>query len=244
MDKTEHAMALKEAKFDINELFFSITDQESTILAGNEVFVRISGYTKQELIGSFHNIVRHPDMPRIIFKTLWDYLKADKPIVAYVKNQTKEGNYYWVLAAVFPLDDRFVSIRIKPTSKLFTAAKELYFKLLLAESRGGMEESGSLLAELLKALGYEEYEHFMRAALLDELKERQTLVSKVDLNENYNEPSPSLQKLRIVHGYSRELMDQYDAWFDKIGLFTAIKAMFGEKGYKLRELARDVVFYP
>ncbi|MFA5216303.1 PAS domain-containing protein [Sulfuricurvum sp.] len=242
MDKTEHAMALKEAKFDINELFFSITDQESTILSGNEVFVRISGYSKEELIGSFHNIVRHPDMPKIIFKTFWDYLKADKPIVAYVKNQTKEGNYYWVLASVFPLNDQYVSIRIKPTTKLFAAAKELYFKLLMAESRGGMEESGNILPELLRALGYEAYEHFMRDALLDELKERQTLVSKVDINNNYNEPSPSLQKLRTVHGYSCELMDQYDAWFDKIDLFTGVKSTFEEKGYKLRELARDIVF--
>jgi len=242
MDKTEQAMALKEAKFDINELFFSITDQASTILSGNEVFVRISGYTKEELIGSFHNVIRHPDMPKIIFKTLWEYLNADKPIVAYVKNQTKEGNYYWVLAAVFPLTDRFISIRIKPSAKVFAATKEFYFKLLMAESRGGMEESGTLFPELLKGLGYDDYDHFMGAALLDELKERQILVSKVEINENYQEASPSLQKLKIVHGDSRELMDQYDAWFDKIELFTAVKSMFEEKGHKLRELARDVVF--
>lgn len=242
MDKTEHAIALKEAKFDINELFFSITDQASTILSGNEVFVRISGYTKEELIGQFHNIIRHPDMPKIIFKTFWDYLNADKPIVAYVKNQTKDGNYYWVLAAVFPLNDRFISIRIKPTTKLFAAAKELYFKLLMAESRGGMEASGTLVPELLKGLGYEDYDHFMSAALLDELKERQLIVAKVDINENYHEASPTLEKLKIVHGYSRDLMDQYDVWFDKIELFTAVKSMFEEKGHKLRELARDVVF--
>lgn len=242
MDHPNHTAINKEAKFEVNELFFSITDQESTILSGNEVFVRISGYTKEELIGSFHNIIRHPDMPKIIFKTFWDYLKADKPIVAYVKNQTKEGNYYWVLAAVFPLKDRLISIRIKPTTKLFAAAKELYFKLLMAESRGEMEESGKILPELLHALGYEDYDRFMNDALLHELKERKNLVTKAVMNEEYHELSPSLQKLKIVHGYSSTLMDQYDVWFEKIDMFTAVKSMFEEKGHKLRELARDVVF--
>ncbi len=92
------ASAMREAKFEIDELFFSITDQASTILSGNEVFVRISGYKKEELLGQFHNIIRHPDMPRVVFKMLWDHLKRDKPVVAYVKNKTKDGGYYWVLA--------------------------------------------------------------------------------------------------------------------------------------------------
>ncbi|MDD5160094.1 MAG: PAS domain-containing protein [Sulfuricurvum sp.] len=242
MDKTEHALALKEAKFDINELFFSITDHASTILSGNDVFVRISGYSKEELIGNFHNIIRHPDMPRIIFKTLWDYLKAEKPIVAYVKNKSKDGGYYWVLAAVFPLGERYISIRIKPNTKLFAAIKEVYATLLRTEGNGGMEESGQLLPELLKMHGYEDYDHFMNDALLQELKERQQNVSKALINEDYHAPSPTLEKLKTVYCYSTELMNQYDEWFEKIDLFTQVKSMFEEKGLKLRELARDVVF--
>lgn len=242
MDRVEHALTLKEAKFDINELFFSITDHDSTICSGNEVFVRISGYDKNELIGSFHNIIRHPDMPKVIFKTLWDYLKANKPIVAYVKNKTKQGGYYWVLAAVFPLDDRYVSIRIKPNTKLLGAVKELYPKLLKAENIGGMDESVKLLAELLGPLGYENYDRFMNDALLQELNGRQNNVSTVVINDEYQILRPSLKKLRIVYGYSRELMNRYDEWFEKIGLFTQVKATFEEKGMKLRELARDIVF--
>lgn len=243
MEETTRSSAVTaEAKFNINELFFSITDKESTILSGNEVFVRISGYTKDELIGKSHNIIRHPDMPRIVFKVLWDYLNAGKPIVAYVKNKTKEGRYYWVLAAVFPLNDHYISIRIKPTTELFTAAKELYANLLIAESKGGMEESGRILPELLTGYGYENYDRFMSDALLQELKERQKFVSKVAINDNYHAASPSLQKLKVVYDYSRELMDEYDEWFDKIDTFIQVKSIFEEKGLLLRHHARDIVF--
>ncbi|MFY9142460.1 PAS domain-containing protein [Sulfuricurvum sp.] len=242
MENTEHALPPKEAKFDINELFFSITDHASTILCGNEVFVSISGYREEELIGKFHNVIRHPDMPRIIFKTLWDYLQADKPIVAYVKNKTKEGGFYWVLAAVFPINDRYISIRIKPTSKIFAAVKEIYAKLLAAEEMGGMDESGKILSELLNLNGYEDYDHFMNDALLQELGERQKYVSNITPNEDNNIVSPSLKKLKVVHGYSLDLMNQYDIWFEKIDFFLKVKSMFEEKGLKLRELARDIVF--
>jgi aerotaxis receptor len=242
MDKIEHALALKEAKFDINELFFSITDQASTILSGNDVFVRISGYSREELIGQFHNIIRHPNMPRIIFKTLWSYLQEGKPIVAFVKNKTKEGGFYWVLAAVFPLDNRYVSIRVKPHTKLFVLARDLYRKLLIAEANGGMDESGKVLSELLIKHGYENYDSFMNDALLLELRERQSIIPKNTINDEYEVSSAYVQKLRVVHGYSKELMSQYDAWFEKIDLFTQVKSMFEEKGLKLRELARDIVF--
>ncbi|MFH0709677.1 MAG: PAS domain-containing protein [Pseudomonadota bacterium] len=236
MEKLQTAMTLKEAKFDINELFFSITDQDSTIRSGNEVFIRISGYRKDELIGSFHNIIRHPDMPKILFKTFWEYLQAGKPIVAYVKNKTKEGGYYWVLAAVFPLNDRYVSIRIKPNSTLFTAAKELYFKLLMAETKENVEASDTLLPQLLSELGYTTYDHFMSDILLHELQERQKVIS-------YSENESQLESpLTLAYSYSKTLMKEYDRWFDKIEMFSQVKSMFEEKGMVLRLLAREIVF--
>lgn len=242
MEKNDHPVALKEAKFDANELFFSITSSDSTILSGNDVFVRISGYTKQELIGQFHNVIRHPDMPRVIFKTLWEYIKADKPIVAYVKNKTKEGGYYWVLAAVFPLKERFISIRIKPDTKVFGAARELYFKLLMAESKEGMEASESLLPDLLRQLGYKNYDHFMGEALLCELKNRQKLQLQSCLKEERTVTSPPLlSQLKLAHAHCESLMHEYDKWFEKIDFFTELKSIFEEKGMVLRYLARDIV---
>ncbi len=236
MENIQTAMILKEAKFDMNELFFSITDQDSTIRSGNEVFVRISGYTKDELIGSFHNIIRHPDMPKIIFKTFWEYLYAGKPIVAYVKNQTKEGGYYWVLAAVFPLNDRYISIRIKPNSKLFAIAKELYFKLLMAETKDNIEASSILLPKLLIDLGYTSYDHFMSEVLLHELQERQKVIYDSQRVSEFESP------LTLAYSYSKTLMKEYDCWFEKIDMFSQVKSMFEEKGLIMRHLAREIVF--
>ncbi|MGA9045856.1 PAS domain-containing protein [Sulfuricurvum sp.] len=233
---------MKETKLNSNELFFSITSHDSTILSGNDVFVRISGYTKDELIGSFHNIVRHPDMPRVIFKTLWDHIKAGKPIVAYVKNKTKEGGYYWVLAAVFPLKERYVSIRIKPDTKVFSAIRELYVKLLMAESTGGMDESERIMPELLREVGYESYEHFMGDALLSELKGRQNLKSQSCMKaEDFVLVHPQLSQLKSAHTQCEILLQEYDRWFEKIDFFADIKSIFEEKGMALRYLARDIV---
>jgi len=242
VEKNDHTVTLKEAKLNSDELFFSITSHDSTILSGNDVFVRISGYTKEELIGHFHNIIRHPDMPRVIFKTLWDYIQAGKPIVAYVKNKTKEGGYYWVLAAVFPLKERYVSIRIKPDTKVFSAVRELYFKLLIAESKEGMEESERLMAVLLRELGYENYDHFMGDALQSELKGRQKIKSQSCMQaEDFNMAHPLLSQLKSAHTQCEILLQEYDRWFEKIDFFADIKSIFEEKGMALRYLARDIV---
>ncbi len=246
MEQTTHVSApQREAKFNINELFFSITDLESTILSGNEVFIRISGYTKEEAIGQYHNIVRHPDMSRIFFKVIWETIKGSQPIAGYVKNRTKTGEYYWVFAALFPLGDRYVSIRIKPTSKFFTIAQEMYPLFLDAETRGGMEESGKLVPVILNQLGYEDYNHFMSDALLEELQERKKLLSFESIesmSEFDRSHSPLSQRLKTVHGYTRELMEKYDGWFEKIDMFKDVKSVFEEKSLILRQVAREVVF--
>jgi aerotaxis receptor len=105
----------QESPFKNDEFFFSITDERGVIEAGNDVFTRISGYAIEEMIGNPHSIVRHPDMPRVVFKLLWGTIKQRQPIVAYVKNMAQDGSYYWVLASVFPIGKRYASIRIKPT---------------------------------------------------------------------------------------------------------------------------------
>lgn len=244
MENRGCAITMKEAKFESNELFFSITDHASTILSGNEVFVRISGYSKDELIGQFHNIIRHPDMPRVVFKTFWDRLKEDKPVVAYVKNRTKEGGFYWVLAAVFPMNGQYVSIRIKPNSSIFAVVRDLYTQLSTAESQGAMDASEPLLNALLNDLGFDDYEHFMSRALLVELVERKkgkgsSESGSTGSNETDSALSRQLTSLLLI---SQLLMKRYDQWFEKIDLFNDVKTLFEEKGIKLRHLARDIVF--
>ena len=87
----------KEIKLDPSKTIMSKTDKKGIIEYANEYFMEISGYEEYELMGKPHNIIRHPDMPKVIFKELWVRLKKGENIHALVKNLTKNGDYYWVL---------------------------------------------------------------------------------------------------------------------------------------------------
>ncbi|MDD5718013.1 MAG: PAS domain-containing protein, partial [Sulfuricurvum sp.] len=233
----------KEATFGTNELFFSITQKDSTIVSGNGAFIRISGYPKDELIGRYHNIVRHPEMPKVIFKTFWERLEAKKPIVAYVQNRAKNGDHYWVIAAVFPLEKYYLSIRIKPNSPLFSAIKDLYHRLLEEEGSSGIAASEHALEQGLNTLGYSNYDQFMGEALLGELQERKRYANPQKRESDYaNEPSEWVSRLNSIHRYASDSIRYYERWFEKIGLFKEMKVMFEEKSLHLRHLGREIVF--
>lgn len=89
-----------ETEIPENELIISRTDLNGVITYVNETFAKISGYEPQELIGKPHNIIRHPDMPKSVFKELWDTIKQGKTWRGYVKNLRKDRGYYWVYAEV------------------------------------------------------------------------------------------------------------------------------------------------
>ena len=112
----------------------------------------------------------HPDMPRIIFKLLWDRIKAKEEIFAYVKNLSADGSYYWVYANVtasIDSNDRVVgyySVRRKPSDNALNIVKDLYRTLLEKERSGGLEASTSYLTDLLEqeGLSYDEYINFLQ----------------------------------------------------------------------------------
>lgn len=79
-----------------DDFIVSKTDLKGRITYGNEIFIEFSGYTEQELLGSQHNIIRHPDMPRAAFKLAWDTIQAGREFFAYVKNMSKDGGFYSV----------------------------------------------------------------------------------------------------------------------------------------------------
>lgn len=81
----------------------SKTDPKGYITYANDLFVNISGFAREELMGKQHNIIRHPDMPRSIFKLMWDRISRGEELHVYVKNRTKQGQFYWVLAKVSPI---------------------------------------------------------------------------------------------------------------------------------------------
>lgn len=92
----------REVFFDKGDIIVSKTDPKGRLTYCNDLFQKIAGFSEKELLGQPHSIIRHPDMPRAIFKLLWDTLLKGEEIFAYVKNITKNGDHYWVLAHVTP----------------------------------------------------------------------------------------------------------------------------------------------
>src|SRR5579871_2355063 len=110
MKKTTVIPTNHEVTFGDDEIIVSKTDIKGHIQYANEVFLRISGYSENEVLGEPHNVIRHPDMPRCIFKLLWDTISSGHEIFAYVKNLCKDGSYYWVLAHVTPTFNNYGEI--------------------------------------------------------------------------------------------------------------------------------------
>jgi PAS domain S-box-containing protein len=94
--------AATEVFFSADDIIVSKTDLKGRITYANDTFCRIAGYAERELIGQPHSIIRHPDMPRAVFKLLWDTLAEQREVFAYVKNRTRSGDFYWVFAHVTP----------------------------------------------------------------------------------------------------------------------------------------------
>lgn len=170
MEKNRPKPTGNERNFNHNQMFFSHTDTYGAIRFGNDVFVKISGYTKDKLFGAPHNIIRHPDMPKCVFKLFWQTIKSQQPIVAYVKNMAINGDHYWVLAAAYPIEGGYLSIRIKPTSEIFHTVKKVYEQVLQEEQKSGVDRAGELLLKLLNDSGFSNYEEFMTKAFFNELK--------------------------------------------------------------------------
>jgi methyl-accepting chemotaxis protein len=107
------------------------TDLNGVITFANDVFVEISGYSREELLGSSHNIVRHPDMPSVVYEEMWKTLKKGNPWHRVIKNRTKAGDYYWVSANVMPVFENsqvvsYMSVRHAPARNEVDSADRLY----------------------------------------------------------------------------------------------------------------------
>ena len=151
-----------------DDFIVSKTDLKGRITYGNRIFIEFSGYTEEELLGAQHNIIRHPDMPRAVFKLLWDTIQSGNECFAYVKNMAKDGSFYWVFATVTPSYDQqgnlvgYLSVRRKPKASAVAVAGELYRNMLTAEQQAGARDaisaSSRILTDLLndKGLSYEE----------------------------------------------------------------------------------------
>ncbi|MCL7930300.1 methyl-accepting chemotaxis protein [Halomonas llamarensis] len=125
------AVTQREHVLDDGDVLISKTDSQSHILYANQAFIGISGFDYDELYHAPHNIVRHPDMPEVVFKDMWNDLQAGKYWSGLIKNRRKNGDHYWVRANVVPLREGnkvtgFCSIRIKPSRQEVAQAEEVY----------------------------------------------------------------------------------------------------------------------
>jgi len=135
--RTVYATAL-EVPFPEGRLIVSRTDLAGIITHANDAFVEMSGYTHEELMGAPHHILRHPDMPKIAFKGLWDDMAAGKKWHGYVKNLRKDGAYYWVYATAVPnvrngVIVGYTSVRRKPSRTRINELIPLYQQWLEQE---------------------------------------------------------------------------------------------------------------
>ncbi len=138
----------KEIKLDTKRYIVSKTNPQGIIEYGNDYFVKVSGYKESELIGRPHNIIRHPDMPRVAFKLMWDRISSGNNFIAVVKNLAKDGSYYWVVTDFEPKIDAITNEIISYTAFRKAASQEaintiapIYKKLIEIEKDGGLEAS-------------------------------------------------------------------------------------------------------
>ena len=147
-----------------NDFIVSKTDLKGRITYTNKIFMDMAGYTEGELLGKPHNIIRHQDMPKAVFKLLWDVVQAGEEIFAYVINKTKNGDAYWVYANVTPSFDingkiiGYYSVRRMPNPKALDIIIPLYKSMLNAEKSGGVTAGTKILTDLLdeKGVSYNE----------------------------------------------------------------------------------------
>ncbi|MFZ5579336.1 MAG: PAS domain-containing protein [Pseudomonadota bacterium] len=137
----------REVLLEETDFIVSKTDRQGRLTYANRMFMRISGFKESELIGVQHNIVRHPDMPRSVFKLLWDTISSGQECFAYVKNLCKNGDHYWVMANVTPDYDQkgqivgYFSVRRRPEEGAIRIIEPLYRDMLAAEQAVGSRDA-------------------------------------------------------------------------------------------------------
>ena len=163
----------KERFFGEDEIIVSKTDGRGRLTYINRLFCQLSDYSEEECLGSPHSIIRHPDMPRCIFYLLWERIKAGQEVFAYVKNRSKNNDYYWVIAHVTPSFDSggnmigYHSNRRTPNRQVLEEIIIPLYRKLLAEEqqhssrKDGIQASVQLLNKTMQTMGksYDEFIH-------------------------------------------------------------------------------------
>ena len=165
----------EESHMRDEDFIVSKTDSKGRINYCNEIFIRFSGYNEHELLGQPHNIIRHPDMPRSVYRLMWSTLQAKQEFFGIVKNLCKSGAYYWTFANVTPsFDERsrlvgYYSVRRKPNRNLVDFLTPLYKQMVAEEakqsnSQQAMDTSIQILNSAIAQRGISYSEHIFTHA--------------------------------------------------------------------------------
>jgi aerotaxis receptor len=239
-------------------MFFSTTDGRGIITSGNEVFVRISGYDAQDLVGKAHNIVRHPDMPRSAFRIVWERLKAGKAVAALVKNLAKDGCHYWVVALISPTPGGYLSVRFKPTGAFQAVVEPLYAQACAAEQKAresgadaaaAMERGAEVLSAGLQAAKFSDYDAFMWVLLCEELKARDAVLAREHRSILRPLPSdamerqvkdPALAQLATVYRGGGRAYEHLNRLYRRIDDFVALNETLDRKSSFVNNLTSEL----
>jgi len=130
-----------------NDFIVSKTDIKGRITYANRIFMDIAGFPESELLGVQHNIIRHPDMPRGVFKFMWDTIKAGDEFFGFAKNLCADGGYYWVFANITPDYDKngklqgYYSVRRKRPQSALDVLIPVYKEMLAIEKRSSVKDA-------------------------------------------------------------------------------------------------------
>ena len=202
-----------EVPFRFEELFYSRTDGRGVIVAGNSVFQRVSGFEWDKLLGAPHKVLRHPDMPRSMFRVMWDAIGKGYPMGVYVKNRSADGRWYWVYAVILPLGDGYISVRMKPSSPVFDKIREVYAAILLKEEAPDfdLEEGAGMLRQCASHWGFGSLTNMMAHAIGQELAARDQAMGR-----------PQETRTKILIGLNK-MLEQ--AAVEQAGLLRSFEAL-------------------
>lgn len=246
-----------EHTYAADELFFSTTDASGRIRRANSIFMRLSGYPRGALVGRAHNVVRHPDMPAGLFRSIWEDISAGGAASAYITNRSSDGSRYRVFATIVPSGDGFLSVRTLPMrTGLRDTIEAVYARVRMVEaasaaggsSRREVAAAGqAALVEELRALGYRDSTDFTRRTLPDEVA---ALVAAGVAIPERDVDGPLARVLAEMNGVEAATADLV-ALLDECGRLVALlgrrsadidalSARLGRLRDCLREVAADV----
>ncbi len=151
-----------------DDFIVSKTDIKGRITYANRIFMDICGFSEPELLNVQHNIIRHPDMPRGVFRFMWDTLKAGDEFLGFAKNLCADGGYYWVFANITPDYDKdgklqgYYSVRRQPPQSALDVLIPVYKEMLAIEKRSSAKEapekSIAYLVDVVQQVGAKSYD--------------------------------------------------------------------------------------